>query len=123
MDLEGLGEASLYYVLKLNQSLYGLKQSSFNWHNKLKVALLSRAFVESLSDQCVFISRDMIILVYVDACILISKDQVPMQKFITSLRDGTEDFVFTDEGTLANYFGVSIEGLADDKGFSMAYGT
>ena len=120
MNIQGLGEASSDYVLKLKKSLYGLKQSSFNWHNKLKEALLSRGFVESVSDPCVYISREMIILVYVDDCILISKDQVPMQKFIQSLQDGTEDFVFTDEGTLANYLGVCIDKQDDGKGFTMA---
>ena len=62
----------------------------------------------------------MIILVYVDDCVLISKDQLPMQRFIHSLQNGTEDFVFTDEGTLANYLGVCIEKQDDGKGFSMA---
>ena len=75
--------------------------------------------MESASDPCVYISRDMMILVYVDDCILISKDQVPMQKFIQSLQNGTEDFVFTDEGTLANYLGVCIDKQDDGKGFSM----
>ena len=62
----------------------------------------------------------MIMLVYVDDCILISKDQEPMVTFIQSLQDGTEDFVFTDEGTLANYLGVCIDKHSDGKGFSMA---
>ena len=48
------------YVLKLNKSLYGLKQGSFNWHQKLsKEALLARGFTESesISDPCVFYPR------------------------------------------------------------------
>ena len=44
-----------------------------NWHCKLKTAFEDRGSVESLSDPCVFISKEMIILVYVDDCILISK--------------------------------------------------
>ena len=47
--------------------------------------------MESISDPCVFISKEMIILVYVDDCILISKEALVIQKFISSLKAGTED--------------------------------
>ena len=42
-----------------------------------------------------------------------------MQKFNKSLYDGTEDFIFTDEITLANYLRVRIDKLSVGKGFSM----
>ena len=50
----------------------------------------------------------MIILVYVGDCILISKKAFVIQKFISSLKAGTEDFVFTEEGTMNSYLGVDI---------------
>ena len=73
MDIAGHGKYSSKYLLKLKRSLYGLKQASMNWHCNLKTDFEDRGFVESLSDLCVFISKEMIILVYVDDCILISK--------------------------------------------------
>ena len=54
MDIEGQGRDSSGYLLKLNKSLYGLKQGSLNWHHKFKTALLNRGYVESVSDPCVF---------------------------------------------------------------------
>ena len=48
MDLEEKRENSSQYVLRLSKSLYGLKQGSHNWHNKLKKGLLERGFVESI---------------------------------------------------------------------------
>ena len=57
MVLEGKNNSSSAYVLKLNKSLYGLKQGSFNWHKKVKEALLARGFTESISDPCVFYPR------------------------------------------------------------------
>ena len=45
---------------------WGLEQGSFNWHNKLKKALMNGDFVEFVSDPYVYISRDMTILVHVD---------------------------------------------------------
>ena len=108
MYLAGHGKDSSKYLLKLKRSLYGLKQASMNWHCKLKTDFEDRGFVESLSDPCVFISKEMIILVYVDDCILISKEALVIQKFISSLKAGTEDFVFTEEGTMNLYLGVDI---------------
>ena len=96
MDLAGHGKDSSKYLLKLKRSLYGLKQALMNWHCKLKTAFEDRGFVESLSDPCLFISKEIIIIVYVDDCILISKKAFVIQKFISSLKAGTEDFVFTE---------------------------
>ena len=93
MVLEGKNNSSSAYVLKLNKSLYGLKQGSFNWHTKLKEALSARGFAESISDPCVFLSKGLIILVYVDDCILISKDDIAMPNFIKSLESGSENFI------------------------------
>ena len=73
MDLAGHGKDSSKFLLKLKRSLYGLKQASLNWHCKLKTDFEDRGFVESLSDPCVFISKEMIILAYIDDFILISK--------------------------------------------------
>ena len=61
MDLAGHGKDSSKYLLKLKRSLYGLKQASMNWHIKLKTDFEDRGFVESLSDPCIFISKDIII--------------------------------------------------------------
>ena len=74
----------------------------------------------SLSDPYVFISKYMIIWVYVDDCILISKEALVIQKFISSLKAGTEDFVFTEEGTMNLYLGVDIYPLSDKKGFILS---
>ena len=90
-----------------------------NWHCKLKTAFEDRGFVESLSDPCVFISKEIIILVYVDDCILISNKAFFIQKFISSLKAGTEDFVFTEKGTMNLYLGVDIYPLPDKKVFTL----
>jgi hypothetical protein len=120
MILDGKGDSSSTYILRLNKSLYGLKQGSFNWHKKLKEALLARGFTESISDPCVFISKTLIILVYVDDCILISKDDFAIPNFIKSLETGSENFIFTDEGSLSSYLGVSMDKLPDGTGFTMS---
>ena len=52
----------------------------------------------SLSDPCVYITKDLIVLVYVEDCILIPKEQAAIATVVQSLRDGPEDLVFTDIG-------------------------
>ena len=106
-------------LLKLKKSLYGLKQASANWHQLLKTALTNRSFVESLSDPCVFIGDKMIVLTYVDDCILISKEIFTLNNFISSLKNGPENFVFTDEGSMSAYLGVEISRLPNNQGFTL----
>ena len=38
------------YVLKLNNNIYGLKQASLNWYDKLCDGLIARALVLSVID-------------------------------------------------------------------------
>ncbi|MCP4479272.1 MAG: hypothetical protein GY818_14395, partial [Planctomycetaceae bacterium] len=61
----------------------------------------------------------MIVLVYVDDCILISRESSTIKKFIESLASGPEGFIFTDEGTMERYLGVEITKFDDGSGFSL----
>ena len=62
----------------------------------------------------------MIILVYVDDCIIISKKAFVIQKFISYLKAGTKDFVFTEEGNMNSYLGVDISSFPDNKVFTLS---
>ena len=44
--------------VKLNKSLYGLKQAGFVWNTKLVKDLLSIGFKQSIYDKCVFVYTD-----------------------------------------------------------------
>ena len=90
----------------LKKSLYGLKQASYNWFENLKGVLQKRGFELSQIDPCVFISKNMIVLVYFDDCILLAKDNSTIDQFIASLaakdKHGNKEFKFTDGGLLNN---------------------
>ena len=88
---------------------------SSNWHNKLKIALVNKCYVESTSDPCIFISKDMIVLIYVDCCTLIFTDKHSIKNFVRPLETGTKNFVFTLERTLNSCLDVSISELFDGK--------
>lgn len=111
MEIEGSDKRE--YIILLKKSLYGLKQASYNWFEKLKLGLEDRGFRASNIDPCIFINKEMIILVYVDDCVLIEKTPGSVDKFIKSMEAGEEKFIFTDDGDLKNYLGVEIERLGN----------
>lgn len=55
-------------VCKLNKAIYGLKQASRQWNQKLDEALKKRGFRKSIADPCIYFSNDLsiIIAIYVD---------------------------------------------------------
>jgi hypothetical protein len=103
------------YVLRLEVSLYGLKQASYNWFAKLKSGLEDRGFVQSNVDPCVFYSQGCIVLCYVDDCIIIGRTESLIDDLIQSLHGGDENFVFTDEGSIDKYLGVDIRKVDEDS--------
>ena len=62
-------------VWKLNKSLYGLAQSPRNFFLHTKSQLTQKlGFTASDADPCLFISTDVICLIYVDDALLFYKD-------------------------------------------------
>ena len=97
-----------------------MKNASLNWHENLKDSFEDRGFVRSLSDLCAFIYKNMIIWVYVDDFILISKEDFTIQNFIDSMKDTPESFEFTEERTMNSYLGDEIYPLPDRKRLTLS---
>ena len=62
VDGQTEADSDRHYVLKLNKNLYGPKQGSFNWYEKLKTSLVSHNFKTSYIDPCLYICNGMILL-------------------------------------------------------------
>ncbi len=52
-------------------------------------------------------------LTYVDNCIIVADSMDCIEQLITSLHNGTENFILQDEGSIDNYLGVNIEQFKD----------
>ena len=96
------------YVLNLNKSLYGLKQAGYNWFEKLHKGLITRGFIQSRVNKCIFYQKDCIILTYVDDCIILGKDMAIVDAVISSLKEGHEEFQLVDQGSIDKYLGLLI---------------
>ena len=101
-------------VLKLLRCLYGLKQAPRNWFLHLKEQLESCHLVQSETDPCLFLGRDIICVVYVDDCCFYS----PREEYIDKLLDDLRNKCGLDlnvENDMAGYLGVYIEKREDNK--------
>ena len=82
------------YVLKLNKNLYGLKQASYNWYEKLKTGLMDRGFKPSQIDPpCLYLRKGMIVLLR----IIVGDSMKDVDSLVTSMLTGPENFKLTDE--------------------------
>ena len=73
-------------VVKLNISIYGLKQAYLNWFNLLSGALKNkgRNSKPSQADSCFFLS-DCVVLIYVDGVLIIAKSKGVINNLVKSL--------------------------------------
>ena len=95
------------HVLRLKKNLYGLADASYNWFQKLSDGLEAEGFVKSEVDQCVFMRKDCVILVYVDDMIALAEDDKILNEIVTNLKK--QNYILTDEGTLTKYLGVDVK--------------
>ena len=94
------------YILKLRKNLYGLKQAGNNWFRRLRKGLLSRGFKQSKIDPCLFLRKDVVLVVYVDDCLLFARKPETLDNLITSLQ---QEFTLTDEGDVGAFLGLDIK--------------
>jgi hypothetical protein len=101
-----------HHVLKLKKNLYGLRQAGYNWHEKLKQGLLHHGFRQSVVDPCLFLRHDCILVVYVDDCLLFSKEASALDALIASLK---KEFILTVEGDVSAFLGIDIKHHSDGR--------
>jgi hypothetical protein len=96
------------HILKLNRSLYGLRESPRNWFTALSEGLRSQGFTQCnrITEPCLFVKRDVLVVVYVDDCIFVGKSEAAINREIDMLKT---KFDLDKEDDMAGFLGVSIE--------------
>lgn len=97
-------------VCRLQKSLYGLKQASRCWNEKLSGVLLSAGLKCSQIDTCIFYHVDdveiVIVAVYVDDLLIFSNNRASKERIKKAL---TTAFKMTDNGEARYILGMHIE--------------
>ena len=97
---------STRYCLRLIKNLYGTKQGSYLWFEKLKDTLVSSlTFIQSDVDPCVFYRHGLVLFVYVDDCIGLCRRRSSLDTLVADL---SSIFILTDEGDINEYLGLKI---------------
>ena len=60
-------------ALRLKKSLYGQAKAAHIWYENLRNGLLERGFMMRKVDPCMFMSKTVICVVYVDDCFFLSR--------------------------------------------------
>ena len=107
-------------VCKLKRSLYGLKQSSRCWNEKLDEHLKSQGFAQSKSDPCVYTRTgkegEMVIVgVHVDDLFIATKSDKQMRTVKSSIANS---FEVKDLGELKSFLGMQVN--QSDQGISIS---
>lgn len=99
------------YLCKLNKALYGLHQSGRAWYFEINKILSNIGFNKLEWCNCVYLfQNDIILLLYVDDMVLLSKNETSIHKVFDLLN---EHFDLTILGKTKKLLGVEFEGEKD----------
>ncbi|GAU47169.1 hypothetical protein TSUD_28920 [Trifolium subterraneum] len=97
------------HVCKLKKSLYGLKQASRKWYEKLSTLLVQQGYHQSQSDHSLFTMKNnehfTAILVYVDDIIMAGSSIIEIDRMKTIL---DTNFKIKDLGNLKYFLGLEV---------------
>jgi hypothetical protein len=102
------------WALKLKRNLYGLVQASRNWFFKLSAIYEIPGFKQSKSDLCLFLRKDMIIVIYTDDCLLYARDTKDIDSFVKTLRDDYK-LTLNDPDPIENFLGIHFSNQDDGE--------
>ena len=90
--------------------MYGIRDAGRTWWENLSEGLIDIGVHQTQTDPCVFIKGHVIILIYVDDCIILSKNKQSIIKILELLR---KNYTITDEGEMEEYLGIKLERTDD----------
>ena len=105
------------HVLKLKRSIYGLRQSPKNFFKRVSDGMEIRGFKQHLDlDPCLFISKSVVCLCYVDDLLYFGRSESAIDKAIEELGKDFPDspgFDVRIEDDVAGYLGIYMKKNAD----------
>ena len=107
-------------VIKLKKSLYGQTKAARLWYEKLLNGLLERGFVTSKVDLCLFMSKTVICVVYVDDCLFWVCSKYEIKNAMKSFKEvGTSyNWEHSKGESVSEFLGIDIN-ILDNGGFQL----
>ena len=96
------------HILKLLCNIYGNKAAGRVWNKYLDKGLREAGFEVSKVDPCLYYKGGVILLVYIDDCILIGIMDAIIDEAVHALRSSKQNFTIEDEGVVGDFLGVRI---------------
>jgi len=94
-------------VLKLKRTLYGLKQAPRYFFKYFTTRLIKQGLQASSYDSCLFMNKNLIVIIYVDDILIYGRDDKTINDFIENMKN--EGVALHREGTAEGYLGVDIQ--------------
>ena len=97
------------HILRLNRSLYDMKQSLLIFYNHLTEGLEVREFRSSDIDPCLWFNDNVICLIHVNNCLFFSRREEYIYEAIKSLRakkDENDEYLLNIESDVAGFLGI-----------------
>ena len=101
------------HCICLKWNLYGVKQAARNWYLHLQKGVLSRSFVQSNIDPCLFIRQDCILVVYTDDCLMFARNDSIIDDLCKCL---STEFLLKDEGDIEAFLSIQITHMTEPDG-------
>jgi hypothetical protein len=93
------------HFIKLEKSLYGIKQAARAWFHFLEPGLIKLGFQASGIDPCLFYREDCIVALYVDDCLVFSPQQSVLDQVLLSLQ---QNYIIGSQGSVQDFLGINI---------------
>ena len=104
---EGVTKGS--HILKLLHNIYGNKAAGCVWNKYLDKGLQEAGFEPSKVDPCLYYKEGVILLVYIDNCILMGTMDAVIEEAVHALRSSKQNFTIEDEGVVSDFLVVRID--------------
>ena len=101
------------HVLKLIRTIYGQKQAGRVWNKYLDEGMKEMGFTPSDYDPCLYHKRNVVMLIYIDDCLVFSPDPKLIYKTISDLRNSSKNFEIDDQGDVSDFLCIEVTHLKD----------
>jgi hypothetical protein len=109
LDFHGVEPRGKAY--RLLKSLYGLRQSAANWYKTLSSFLISKSFIASSANPCLYVRHEQgggiaVIFVYVDDILLAATSPTPLHRVKEAI---AKKWSISDLGEVSHYLSLRIQ--------------